>query len=76
MIDESFGTLDIGLPVQQVEPVLRQAIHDGAASETTLDALDRRGRKMKCRVRILLYDDRKAQGAVIVVDDISAAPKG
>ena len=78
VIDELFGTLDIGLPVQQVEPVLRQAIHDGAASETTLDALDRRGRKMKCRVRIspLLYDDRKAQGAVIVVDDISAAPKG
>ena len=78
VIDEPFGALDIGLPVQQVEPALRQAIRDGAASETTLDALDRRGRKMKCRVRIspLLYDDRTAQGAVIVVEDLSAVATG
>ncbi|MGC1408482.1 MAG: CheR family methyltransferase [Acetobacteraceae bacterium] len=76
VIDESFGALDIGLPVQQVVPAVKQAIRDGAASETTLDALDRRGRKMKCRVRIspLLYDDRRAQGAVIVIEDLSAAP--
>ena len=76
VIDELFGALDIGLPVQQVVPAVKQAIRDGAASETTLDALDRRGRKMKCRVRIspLLYDDRRAQGAVIVIEDLSAAP--
>ncbi len=78
VIDQPFGALDIGLPVRQVEPALTRAVRDGAASETMLDALDRRGRKMQCRVRVspLLYEDRSTQGAVIVLEDHSPAPTG
>jgi two-component system CheB/CheR fusion protein len=75
-IDQPFGALDIGLPVQQFEPAVTQAVRDGVVSDATLDALDRRGRRMKCRVRVspLLHDDRSTHGAVIVLEDRTAAP--
>jgi two-component system CheB/CheR fusion protein len=62
--------------VQQFEPAVTQAVRDGVVSDATLDALDRRGRRMKCRVRVspLLHDDRSTHGAVIVLEDRTAAP--
>lgn len=67
----AFVSLDIGLPVQRLEPAVRRALEQSEASEMHLNALDRRGRTMRCRVRVapLLYDDRSTQGAVIMVED-------
>jgi two-component system, chemotaxis family, CheB/CheR fusion protein len=68
---QPFGALDIGLPVQRLEPAVRSAAKQGEASQFVLDALDRRGRTMKCRVRVapLLYEDRSTRGAVIMIED-------
>lgn len=68
-------SLDIGLPVKQLEQPLRQAAANATPSESVVDALDRRGRTMKCRVRIapLMYDDRSTRGAVIMLEDHTAA---
>ncbi len=76
-IGQAFGALDIALPVQQIEPTLREVIRTGAANEISLDALDRRARTMQCRIRItaLLYDDRSIQGAVILLEDRAASPQ-
>jgi two-component system CheB/CheR fusion protein len=73
--DQTFTSLDIGLPVQQLEQALRGAVMDAASSELALDALDRRGRRMRCRVRVspLVYPDRNTQGALVVVEDQAAA---
>jgi two-component system, chemotaxis family, CheB/CheR fusion protein len=72
---QHFGALDVALPVQQIEPKVGQAITEGAISDITLDALDRRGRELKWRVRVapLIYEDRSKQGAVILLEDGSRA---
>jgi two-component system CheB/CheR fusion protein len=70
-IGQPFTTLDIGLPVQRLERALRRAIAESEAVETALETVDRRGRPMKCRVRIspLVFDDRTTGGAVIMLEN-------
>jgi two-component system, chemotaxis family, CheB/CheR fusion protein len=43
--------LDIGLPLEEVIPLLRSTIADGSVQEAVLDATNRRGRAIRCRVR-------------------------
>jgi two-component system, chemotaxis family, CheB/CheR fusion protein len=70
-VGQPLTSLDIGLPVQRLEPALRQSLTEATAGEAMLDALDRRGRAMQCRVRIapLVHEDRSTRGAVIMVED-------
>jgi len=71
-IGQEFSRLDIGLPVQQLRDALRRAA-GGQPSETVMQAIDRRGRPMTCRVRLgpLRRDDRTSGGAIVVVEDYS-----
>ena len=71
VIGHPFRDLDIGLPVRRLEEAVRRAATASEGSEIAVDAVDRRGRGMRCRVRVapLLYDDRSAQGAVVLVED-------
>jgi two-component system, chemotaxis family, CheB/CheR fusion protein len=66
-----FLDLDIGLPVGQVGPALRQAMsgEDGARS-TMVDATDRRGRPVRCQVTCspLIGNDKTVRGVVVVVE--------
>jgi two-component system CheB/CheR fusion protein len=73
-IGQPFVKLDSGFPVQLLEQALLRTVADATPTAMTVDALDRRGRAMKCRVRIapLIYDDRSSQGAVIMVEDGTA----
>jgi two-component system, chemotaxis family, CheB/CheR fusion protein len=49
-----FAGLDIGLPVKEVEGALELAMSTEArASSLELDAVNRRGRRFRCRVRVL-----------------------
>jgi two-component system CheB/CheR fusion protein len=70
-VGQPFIALDIGLPAQQLERALRQAIVDATPRDHVLDARDRRGRSLKCRVRIapLTHEDRTRHGAVIMFED-------
>ena len=46
--------LDIGLPEDRVDPMLRACVSDGGSpQEAVVDAVDRRGRPIRCRVRCL-----------------------
>jgi two-component system CheB/CheR fusion protein len=69
-----FATLDIGLPVDRLRPALEQTVR-GEAGETVaeLDAVDRRGRSMRCRVHLspLIYDDRSIRGVVVIVSVVA-----
>ena len=71
VLGHPFSALDIGLPVQRLEPPLREALAHSKPVEALTEALDRRGRSMQCRVRIspLTYDDQGAHGAVLLVED-------
>ncbi len=69
-IGQQFGDLDIGLPVQQLRDALHRAA-GGQASETVLQAIDRRGRSTTCRVRTapLSREDRTGRDIIVVVED-------
>jgi two-component system, chemotaxis family, CheB/CheR fusion protein len=69
---QHFLNLDIGLPVDQVRPALRAAMsgEDGTRS-TVVQAINRRGRTVTCRVTCtpLLDTDRTLRGVIVVVVD-------
>jgi two-component system CheB/CheR fusion protein len=65
--------LDIGLPVQMLSEPLRAAVSKGAIpKEITLDAVDRRGRSVRCRVTVrpVVGVSGTPEGAVIVIEPL------
>jgi two-component system, chemotaxis family, CheB/CheR fusion protein len=68
---QHFLNLDIGLPVDQVRPALRQAMSgENGAGTTLVDATNRRGRPVRCRVTCspLVASDRSVRGVIVVVE--------
>jgi two-component system, chemotaxis family, CheB/CheR fusion protein len=70
---QSLFTLDIGLPVSQLRHAIRASTSDGGdMQELILDAVNRRGRNIKCRVTVNPFrpvpGDR--QGAVIMMEEM------
>jgi two-component system, chemotaxis family, CheB/CheR fusion protein len=65
-----FLSLDIGLPVDQVQPTLRQAMSgDNGSQSTVVQATNRRGRTVTCRVTCspLVGNDKAVRGVIMVV---------
>ncbi|HEV3496757.1 MAG TPA: CheR family methyltransferase, partial [Actinomycetes bacterium] len=66
-----FLDLDMGLPVDQIRPALRQAMSGGDGSRsTTVEATNRRGRRVRCRVTCspLVGSDKGIRGVIVVVE--------
>ena len=74
VIGTSFESLDIGLPVHQLRDALA-AVKAGREeqAERVIEGLDRRGRRILCRVlaSALLDESGGHHGAVLVVQDIT-----
>ncbi|MGZ4709689.1 MAG: PAS domain-containing protein [Acidimicrobiales bacterium] len=68
VLGQAFAGLDIGLPVGELVAPVEEVIV-GGRREVTVDAVDRRGRTIPCRVRIspLLLDQRAWHGAVLLL---------
>ena len=65
-----FLNLDIGLPVDQVLPAIRAAMSgENGTQSTVIEAVNRRGRTVTCRVTCspLLDDDKTPRGVIVVV---------
>ena len=65
--------LDIGLPVQQLRAELKACLTGGSMLEqVTLDAVNRRGRSIRCQVRFtpLLGADDQVDGVILLMDEI------
>jgi two-component system, chemotaxis family, CheB/CheR fusion protein len=80
---QHFLNLDIGLPLEQVRPALRAAMSDENGTQSTVvQATNRRGRAVTCRVTCtpLLDSDKTLRGVIVVVVDESsqrpATPRG
>jgi two-component system CheB/CheR fusion protein len=76
----AFQNLDIGLPVERLKAPVR-ACMEGAtqAEELVLDAVNRRGRAIRCKVICSPFLDggRAVRGAVLVMEELRAgAPSG
>jgi two-component system CheB/CheR fusion protein len=71
---QEFLELDIGLPVQRLRTdLLRVLAAEVPQADLTIEAVERRGRPIHCRVRIspLLYESRAPRGAVLIVEDVT-----
>jgi two-component system CheB/CheR fusion protein len=77
---QHFLNLDIGLPVDQVQSALRQAMSSGdGARSMIVDATNRRGRPLRCRVTCspLVDSDKGVRGVIVVVEpQPDGAPAG
>ncbi|HET8559042.1 MAG TPA: CheR family methyltransferase [Marmoricola sp.] len=82
--DEAVGehllNLDIGLPVQELRPMIkRQLSGQGTGDEVvTVDAVNRRGRTIEVQVTVsqLSQDGTQAAGAILVTDVLSQEQTG
>ena len=74
VIGTSFDALDIGLQIHELREPLA-AVQSGRAEqeEVLLEGLDRRGRRILCRIRIsgLQEDDEVMHGLVMVFQDVT-----
>jgi two-component system CheB/CheR fusion protein len=70
-----FMNLDIGLPVEKLRTPLRKMLASGEADQPiTLEATNRRGRTIQCRVRLSpLVDGAQAPRGLIVFMEVDAA---
>jgi two-component system CheB/CheR fusion protein len=70
--------LDLGLPMEQLRPAIR-AVLEGREpfQEMALDAVNRRGRTIRCLVAVspLLTSAREIRGAVVLVDKVDEATR-
>jgi two-component system CheB/CheR fusion protein len=71
---KSILNLDIGLPVGELRAPIRACLQDGADyKELVLDAVNRRGKSMRCRVTCtpLLSPGKRREGVIMMMDEVS-----
>ena len=69
--------LDIGLPVERLKPALRSCLSgESAYQEIVLEATNRRGKAIICRVTCTPMTDGDAISGVILVMDDDTQPAG
>jgi two-component system CheB/CheR fusion protein len=81
-LDQDFLALDIGLEPQRLASALRAVIFGGEPRNTTLEAVNRRGRSIRCEVSILPLSDGDGEisapprGAIVLMGDERAQGTG
>jgi two-component system, chemotaxis family, CheB/CheR fusion protein len=79
VVGKGFPTLDIGLPVEKLEAPIRACIDEGVEHhESLLDAVNRRGRPVRCRVTCapLMTASNEVRGAVLLIEEWNERPDG
>ena len=70
VLDMSFDDLDIGLPVHDLRQNLREALA-GGEREQLLDGVNRRGKAIRCRVRIAPHSGTAGiEGVILLMEEI------
>ena len=76
--DEAVGqhmlNLEIGLPVTHLRPALRTCISgDGNGTPAVVEATNRRGKQIRCRVTCTpLVGPGEVRGAIVLMEEVSA----
>jgi two-component system CheB/CheR fusion protein len=73
VVGASFDSLDIGFPVHKLrEQIISTLAAPERQEEQVLEGVDRRGRRILCRVRVAaLTEGREAVGTVLAFEDIT-----
>jgi two-component system CheB/CheR fusion protein len=63
--------LDIGLPLEGIRPLLRSCLAGNADQAVTVDAVNRRGKSIRCQVTCtpLMNGGNGVRGAILVMED-------
>ncbi|MBC7968819.1 MAG: PAS domain S-box protein [Verrucomicrobia bacterium] len=71
---QSFFTLETGLPVDQLREMIRRCIAGADQLESTIEAMNRRGRSFCCRVTCnpLLDANQARHGVILIMDEVAA----
>lgn len=70
--------LDIGLPLDEVLPLLRGILNKSSSDgELTLAATNRRGRPITCRVRVspMTGPEGDNRGAIVLMEELAEEPR-
>jgi two-component system CheB/CheR fusion protein len=73
VVGEPLLNLDCGLPVEQLKEPIKTFLRDGKNySECMLEAINRRGKALTCRVRITPLDHttKEIKGVVLSIDEV------
>jgi two-component system CheB/CheR fusion protein len=75
-LHRNFFSLDIGLPVDTLwQPVRRCLSGESSGEEIEVDATNRRGKPIRCKVTCLpLMRDGKSHGGIVIVDTLTGSP--
>jgi two-component system, chemotaxis family, CheB/CheR fusion protein len=78
VLDKNFLNLDSGMPADQLKTPIRACLaREADFLETTVSAVNRRGKPIRIRVNCTALDgapDDVPRGAILVMEEISAAP--
>ena len=71
MQGRSLLNLDIGLPVGELRAPIRACLNDGADyKELVLDAVNRRGKSIRCRIACTpLLTGKRREGVILMMDE-------
>jgi two-component system CheB/CheR fusion protein len=71
VIGENFLRLDIGLPVGELRTAIRSTLLGEGRSDVVIDAMNRRGRAIRCRVTLLplSIDSEAATGVILLMSE-------
>jgi len=75
VLGKSLLNLDIGLPIQQMRDAIRACVAGTSQfEEAVLDATNRRGKKIQCRVSVRTLAGRGGQnhGAMLLMDEVES----
>jgi two-component system, chemotaxis family, CheB/CheR fusion protein len=68
VLGRSFYDIDIGLPANELREMIRSVLAGGGAhQELSVDAMTRRGRRIRCRVKAHVVADGEQPKAVVLV---------
>jgi two-component system CheB/CheR fusion protein len=76
VVGQNVFTLDIGLPVEGLRPLIQQCLTGAtgaiAADGRVIEAINRRGARIECRVSgtALLGSDRVVHGVILVIQEV------
>jgi len=68
-----FLDLDIGLPVRDLRQPLEAALNGGGEQEKDLEAVNRRGKPMHCRVRCSPLKGKGVHGVILLMEELAGA---
>jgi two-component system CheB/CheR fusion protein len=77
VVGRSFYDLDIGLPADELREMIRSVLAGGGAhQERTVDAITRRGRRIRCLVKAhVVSDGEQPKALVLVMEELKAEAK-